>query len=213
MSEDEVRAILQSRFEVSRGTLDRLAAFVELVREGNNRQNLVAQSSLATIWHRHILDSAQLVVHAATAQTWLDLGTGAGFPGIIIAAIHPAKVSMVESRPLRADFLNHAADLMGFGAKVRIICASAEKVEPERHDVISARAFAPLDRLLDIGIRFAAPETRWVLPKGRSAQRELDSVRTSWQGMFHVEPSLTDPESGIIVAEQVSRKNKGHRDR
>jgi len=118
----------------------------------------------------------------------------------------------VESRRLRVDFLTRAAEVLGLPSRTRIVGDKVERLEPATYEVISARAFAPLDRLLDLSQRFAAPTTRWVLPKGRNAQSELDAVRRSWQGMFHVEPSLTDPDAGIILAERVSRRGgKGAR--
>ncbi|HEX8444677.1 MAG TPA: 16S rRNA (guanine(527)-N(7))-methyltransferase RsmG [Allosphingosinicella sp.] len=209
MSED-ARRILAEQFGVSRETLDRLSVFVDLLARENQHQNLIARGTFGNIWSRHILDSAQLLRFVpAAARTWLDLGTGAGFPGLVVAALHPVQVTMVESRRLRVDFLRRAAETLALPSSTQILCSRVERLELPTQDVISARAFAPLDRLLDLGQRFAAPQTRWVLPKGRNAQSELDAVRSSWQGKFHVEPSLTDPEAGIIIAEQVRRRGRG----
>jgi 16S rRNA (guanine527-N7)-methyltransferase len=209
MDESEVRQLLTNQFGVSRGTLDRLSAFVELLKAENERHNLVSRTSLDDVWSRHILDSAQLAPLALSADTWLDLGTGAGFPGLVVAAIHSAEVTMVESRPLRVEFLTRAAELLGLPASTRILSTKVERLPDAAYDVISARAFAPLDRLLALAERFAAPETRWVLPKGRNAQAELDTIRATWQGTFHVEQSLTDAEAGIIVAQDVRRRVRG----
>jgi 16S rRNA (guanine527-N7)-methyltransferase len=212
MTEEEARRYLTDELAVPRETLDRVADFVELLRSESDQQNLIARGTYDTIWSRHILDSAQLVRFAPAARTWIDLGSGAGFPGLIVAAIHPAEVTLVESRRLRVDFLTRAAEVLGLPSRTRIVGDKVERLEPATYEVISARAFAPLDRLLDLSQRFAAPTTRWVLPKGRNAQSELDAVRRSWQGMFHVEPSLTDPDAGIILAERVSRRGgKGAR--
>ncbi|HEX8400978.1 MAG TPA: 16S rRNA (guanine(527)-N(7))-methyltransferase RsmG [Allosphingosinicella sp.] len=210
MTEDEAKALLASRYFVPRETMIRLSNFVELLRTESERQNLIARATFDHIWSRHILDSAQLVEFAPSARTWLDLGTGAGFPGLIVAALGEAAVTMVDSRKLRVEFLIRAAETLKLPSHTRIICSRVETLKPKICDAISARAFAPLDRLLDIAAPFAAPQTRWVLPKGRNAQSELDKIRESWQGLFHVEPSLTDPESGIIVAEQV-RQVRGKR--
>jgi 16S rRNA (guanine527-N7)-methyltransferase len=210
MTDEEARQVLAEQFHVPRETLDRLSAFIDLVRAENDRQNLVSRGTFDTFWTRHILDSAQLLRFAPkNAKSWLDLGTGAGFPGLIVAALHSAQVTMVESRKLRVDFLRRSADLLQLPASTRIVCSRVERLEEERFDVISARALAPLDRLFDLAIRFAAPKTRWVLPKGRKTHAELEAARRSWQGMFHVEPSLTDPEAGIIVAEQVVKLRRG----
>lgn len=198
--------------DVSRETIDRLEAFVEFLREENTRQNLVSAASLEDVWNRHILDSAQLLRLApGTAQSWVDLGTGAGFPGLIVATLFPGSVTLVEGRRLRADFLHRAAELLEVAGRTRIVCGKAETVEAAPNDVISARAFAPLDKLLAIGTRFSTSGTCWILPKGRNAQSELEAARASWQGDFRLEPSLTDADAQIIVASGVSRRGKRSR--
>ncbi|HEX8482941.1 MAG TPA: 16S rRNA (guanine(527)-N(7))-methyltransferase RsmG [Allosphingosinicella sp.] len=208
MTEAEAR----ERLDVPRETIDRLEAFVELLRAENARQNLVSKASLDAVWERHILDSSQLVRFAPEqAGSWLDLGTGAGFPGLIIPLFHPADVLLVESRRLRADFLRSAADALGISGRVEIACARLESLPARSFDVISARAFAPLAKLLALAERFATPETIWILPKGRNAKSELEAARSSWQGDFRLEPSLTDAEAGIVVASRVRQKPRGRR--
>jgi 16S rRNA (guanine527-N7)-methyltransferase len=210
MDEAEARAQLN----VPRETLERLETFAALLREENGRQNLVSASSLETLWSRHILDSAQLLRFAPEgARTWLDLGSGAGFPGLIVAALSSFHVVMVESRKLRVDFLRRAAETLGVTATVEIVCAEVEKVPTRAFDVISARAFAPLDRLLTLGSRFSTDKTVWILPKGRNAKTELEAAESSWQGEFRLEPSLTDNDAQIIVAHGVRPKNRGRRAR
>lgn len=207
IDEEEAKRRLVADFHVSRETLARLSAFVTLLRSENDEQNLIAKSTVDQIWSRHILDSAQLISFAPTARTWLDVGTGAGFPGLIIAALHSAEVTMVESRRLRANFLERAAALLQLPAATKIICSRAERLpSTDKYDVISARACAPLAQLLTLTHQFAASNTRWVLPKGRSAQSEVAAAQATWQGMFHVEPSVTDPEAGIVIAERVQQK-------
>lgn len=197
----------KGRLDVPRETIERLEAFAAYLIEENARQNLVSRASLADLWSRHILDSAQLVRFAPPqARRWLDLGSGAGFPGLIIPLFHPAHVTLVEARKLRADFLRRAALLLGVGDRVEVVAARIEALDARRCDVISARAFAPLGRLFALAERFSAPETVWILPKGRSAKSELDAARRSWQGDFRLEPSLTDAEAGIVVASRVRRK-------
>jgi len=208
MDEEEARAWL----DVPRGTMERLHGFVALLKEENKRQNLVSEASLTHIWSRHIIDSAQLLRFApAKAATWLDLGAGAGFPGLIAALLHCSKMTLVESRRLRADFLRRAAEVLGVAEKTEIICARAETMAPRGFEVISARALAPLDRLLAAGERFSTPGTIWILPKGRTAKSELDAARASWQGDFRLEPSVTDADARIVVASQVRRIAKGKR--
>lgn len=208
MDEEAAKAAL----DVPRGTMERLEGFVELLREENAKQNLVSAASLEQVWSRHVLDSAQLIRFApAKAETWLDLGSGPGLPGLVVALLHRSKVTLVESRRLRAEFLHKATETLGLADKVEIVCARAETLSPRAFDVISARAFAPLDKLLAVGAPFSTNGTCWILPKGRSAKSELEAARASWQGDFRLEPSVTDADSGIIVATGVSRKAKGKR--
>ena len=205
MTEEEA----QEALGVSRETLHRLQMFVELLREENGRQNLVSAASLDEVWVRHILDSAQLLRFAPDAGTWLDLGSGPGFPGLVIAAVGAAHVALVESRKLRVDFLHRAASVLGVEDRTTIICSRLETVAARPYDVISARAFAPLDKLFAVAERFAAPETRWVLPKGKNAKVELEAAESLWQGEFRLEPSVTDAEARIIIAERVRRRRRG----
>jgi 16S rRNA (guanine527-N7)-methyltransferase len=210
MNEAEARAWL----DVPRETSDRLGSFIGLLAGENERQNLVSRASLEKVWSRHIVDSAQLIRFAPSPDaSWLDLGTGAGFPGLIVALLHPGPVTLVESRRLRVDFLLRACEALGLGGRVDILCSKVEALQPRQFGVISARAFAPLGRLFELGERFAAPTTRWVLPKGRNAKSELEAVESLWQGEFRLEPSVTDPDAQIIVAEQVRRRERGKRRR
>jgi 16S rRNA (guanine527-N7)-methyltransferase len=211
-SKEEEEAI--AALDVPHGTLERLRAFVSFLAVENDRQNLVSRGSLPQVWMRHILDSAQLLRFTPPeAKSWLDLGTGAGFPGLIAAALHSASFTLVESRKLRADFLMRAADILGVSGRVEIHCGRLETLPSSKYDIISARAFAPLGKLLELAERFSAPETLWVLPKGRNAKSELDAARASWQGEFRLEPSRTDADASIIVARSVQRAVKGKRAR
>jgi 16S rRNA (guanine527-N7)-methyltransferase len=206
MDEEEARR----RLDVPRETIGRLEAFVQLLREENARQNLVSRASLDRVWERHILDSAQLVRFAPpNAATWLDLGTGAGFPGLLVPLFHSATAVLVESRRLRADFLRTAASLLGIAERTEIVCSRLEAVPERPFDVITARAFAPLPKLLALAERFSTSGTVWILPKGRNAKSELEAARSSWQGDFRLEPSLTDAEAQIVVATRVRRKPRG----
>jgi 16S rRNA (guanine527-N7)-methyltransferase len=206
MDEAEVKRTL----DVPRETIERLEAFVDLLRLENERQNLVSRASLDRLWERHILDSSQLVRFApADARTWLDLGTGAGFPGLLVPLFHTATAVLVESRRLRADFLRAAASTLGIADRVEILSSKIEAVPARPFDVISARAFAPLPKLLGLAVRFSTAATVWILPKGRNAKSELDAARSSWQGDFRLEPSLTDAEAQIVVASRVRQKPRG----
>ena len=208
MEENEARSWVESTFDVPRETIDRLDAFVALLRVESEHQNLVSRNSLGQLWSRHVADSAQLLAWAPNGSAkWLDLGTGAGFPGMVVAALHDGPVTLIERRKLRAAFLRRAAGILGIEAKTEIIAVSAERAEPHAFGVISARAFAPLPRLFELGARFSTSKTRWILPKGRNARSELEAAECSWQGDFRVERSVTDPDAWIILAEAVKRKN------
>lgn len=206
MTEEEARRWLADRIDVPRETFDALDRFVTFLREQAAQQNLIAASTLDAVWHRHIVDSAQLLPLARpNAESWIDLGSGAGFPGLIVAALGRARVTLVEARRKRVEFLQQAALRLGLDdSRVEIIGARVEAVRDRRFDVISARAFAPLERLFPLAIGFADPKkTRWLLPKGRSARAELEAARRSWQGSFRIEPSVTDSEAGILVGVEV----------
>jgi 16S rRNA (guanine527-N7)-methyltransferase len=199
-TEAKAKGWLEQELDVPRETIGRLEEFAALLARENERQNLVARSTLPTLWVRHILDSAQLLRHAPSpACSWLDLGSGAGFPGLIVAALHRGPVTLVESRKLRIDFLHRAAEVLGVAP--RIVPTRLERLPDEPFDAISARAFAATSQTFALSHRFSTGKTRWVLPKGASAQSELEAARASWHGDFRLVPSLTDPGASIIIAE------------
>ena len=186
--------------------LARIEAFAALVLEENQRQNLIAKPTEAHIWQRHIADSAQLIENVSretfgpnAGGAWLDLGSGPGFPGLVIAALHPnMPVVLVESRSRRAEFLIRCIAALDL-PKCRVEAQRLERVAPFSARAISARAFAPLPKLLTLSAPFSTSATRYVLPKGRSAAQELEALKPAIRAMFHVKHSLTDPEAGIIV--------------
>lgn len=210
-SEDEARAWLHNLPGFDGAAEARMERLVTLLAEENTRQNLVSASSLGEVWRRHIADSAQLLSHVPreTSSPWLDLGTGAGFPGLVIAALRPEiEVVMVESRARRIEWLDATIRELGLG-RARVVGSRLELVESFPASVISARAFAPIDRLVALSARFSTSDTIWLLPKGRSARQELDSLR-GWNHLFHVEQSLTDAEAGVIVG-QLTGKRAGRK--
>lgn len=198
---------IRSFVDVPRGTLDLLDRFVALLLEASARQNLVASSTIETLWSRHILDSAQLLKFVSKrGLDWLDIGAGAGLPGIPVAILGGHHVTLVEPRRLRTDFLSNVVTELGLESRIKVICAKVERLPQRPYDVISARAVASLDKLLALGEPFASSGTTWLLPKGRSARDELESVTRSWQAAFELVPSETDAEAAIIVAREVRRK-------
>lgn len=199
-NEAEARAWVAALPGANAAAMARLESLSALLAEENGHQNLVSAASLDQVWLRHIADSAQLLALAPepTPGPWLDLGTGAGFPGLAIAALRPRlDVILVESRARRVEWLERAARELGLD-KVRVVGTRLERLATFPAAVISARAFAPLDRLLDLSARFSTRDTLWLLPKGRSARDEVEQLK-DWKHLFHVEQSLTDPEAGIIV--------------
>ena len=208
-SEAAAKAWLRTLPECDEPAMDRLERLVALLAGENDRQNLVSAGTLPNVWQRHIADSAQLLCHVPreTASPWLDLGTGAGFPGLVIAALRPdCEVVMVESRGLRAAWLEHAKSALGLTNAV-VVSERIEQVEARPMRVISARAFAPFDRLLKLSARFSTGDTFWLLPKGRSARQELQELR-GWNHLFHVEQSLTDSDAGLIVGQLIGKKGR-----
>lgn len=209
VTEADARDWLRELPECDAAALERLELLVAMLREENQRQNLVSAASLDAMWLRHIVDSAQLLTHVPreTCSPWLDLGTGAGFPGLVVAALRPeCEVVMVESRARRIEWLDRARIAMGL-ERARVDGRRLELVDDMSVAAISARAFAPLDKLLALSSRFSTSDTIWLLPKGRSAAQELDDLR-NWRHVFHVEQSLTDPQAGIIVGTLAGGKGK-----
>jgi 16S rRNA (guanine527-N7)-methyltransferase len=201
-SEEEARAFCAGLTDsAGLARLDRLA---RMVVEENARQNLIAKASEESLWQRHLADSAQLLRFAGAPVSrgtglWLDLGTGAGFPGLVIAAMRPdLPVILVESRKKRVDWLVRAAGELGL-ERCRVEGRRLEHVESVSAGAISARAFAPLVKLIALSARFSTQDTLWLLPKGRSAVQEVNSLPEDVTGLFHVEQSVTDPEAGIVV--------------
>jgi 16S rRNA (guanine527-N7)-methyltransferase len=203
-TEEEARAYVAGLTDEA--GMARLDTFAALVLEENGHQNLIAKATEPHLWQRHIADSAQLIENVSretlgpnAGGPWLDLGSGPGFPGLVIAALCPnMPMVLVESRTRRAEFLIRAAAALGL-AKCRVEGQRLERVTPFAARAISARAFAPLDKLLSLSAPFSTRATAYVLPKGRSAAKELESLKPSIRAMFHVKHSLTDPEAGIIV--------------
>ena len=192
--------------DVPRETFQRLQRFAALLKEENERQNVIAPNSVGELWTRHILDGAQLMGLAEREGRWLDIGSGPGLPGLVIAVLGGRPMTLNEPRKLRAEFLRRAIADLGLG-DVEIAECKAERLNG-KFDLITARAVARLDKLFGMACHLAHSETKWVLPKGESAQSELDEARATWQGSFRLVPSRTHPASAIVIAEHVERRGK-----
>lgn len=203
MTEADACGWIEQRFGVER--TDLLARFAERIVAETANQNLIAASTIDHIWGRHLLDSAQLIPLAQGVRDgdWIDIGSGAGFPGIVAAILTDRRIVLVEPRARRAALLGEMAADLGL-SNVEVHQAKIEKLAAERPAaIITARAVARLTALFAIGHRHSDADTIWVLPKGRSAAEELIEAKADWRGMFHVEHSITDPESRIVVARGV----------
>lgn len=197
--------------------LDMLDRLIELLREENTRQNLVSSGSLDAVWQRHIADSAQLLdrvprgseaLPRAKTDPWLDLGTGAGFPGIVIAIMRSElQVVVVESRKRRSEWLESLVGALEL-ANCTVEGRKIESVETFAAGVISARAFAPLGKMIELARRFSTSDTWWLLPKGRSAAQEVAQLPPNLRTMFHVEQSATDGDSGIVVGRIIESQRR-----
>jgi 16S rRNA (guanine527-N7)-methyltransferase len=199
MTEDE--AIGWVRAHYPDAVIDRLQRLAMFVADANQQQNLIAPSTVDHLWSRHIVDSLQLLAFAQPGL-WLDIGSGAGFPGMAIAAAEPEReIVLVEPRRLRVEHLIQGAATIG----VANVTVKAAKIETVRvcADVISARAVASTAALFEGAFGCAKKSTVWLLPKGRNAEVELADARKSWQGVFHVEQSITSADSKIVVAQGV----------
>jgi 16S rRNA (guanine527-N7)-methyltransferase len=194
MTEDDARAWMVQRF--GDAAADRVGQFVDMLVAENSSQNLISPGSIASVWVRHVVDSAQLIGLApAGASTWVDIGTGGGFPGMIVALCWPGRVIMVEPRKRRAEFLQESVDRLGV-VDADVVAGKIESLTTPA-DVISARAVASVEKLLQAARGCATPKTRWILPRGQSPVGEIGGR------LFHVEQSITDPGSSILTLDGV----------
>jgi 16S rRNA (guanine527-N7)-methyltransferase len=201
LTEEEARAWLTEHLAVSRETLGQLDRYVELVHVAQKDQNLVSASTLSIFWARHIADSAQLILSANTGS-WLDIGSGAGVPGIVTAILTGESTILVEPRAKRAAFLLDVVENLGL-RRVRVVSTTVQKLVAKPVDNITARAVATLPAIIDMAIDFSHEGTVWLLPKGKRGQSELASWPRAWQGKWEVRVSVTDPDSHILIGRHI----------
>ena len=211
-SEEGARAWIDEAFAPTAKQWERLERFAAMLVVENDQQNLISASTIPMLWVRHIADSAQLLSLDGDGDgLWIDLGSGAGLPGLIVAILSERPMLLVESRKLRCEFLRAVATDLDL-SHVEVAEASLERIETRPSSTISARAFAPLDKLIALSTRFSTESTRWLLPKGRNAVKELALLPEAWQRMFHVEQSRTDAESRILIGQgRIGAKQRGKR--
>jgi 16S rRNA (guanine527-N7)-methyltransferase len=195
---------------VSRETWARLDGLVALLLKWQNTTNLVAPSTLAEVWTRHIADSLQLLPIVPNARSWIDLGSGGGFPGLVIAcamADHPgAKIDLVESNQKKSAFLREATRILGVPAIVH-----ARRIEDfvgttvQSFDVVTARALAPLEKLIGYASPLLKTGTIGLFPKGQDAEVELTAASKSWTIEADLVPSATDPQARIVIVRRATK--------
>jgi 16S rRNA (guanine527-N7)-methyltransferase len=192
-------------FPVSRETLARLEAYAELLTRWSARINLVGRDTLADLWRRHMLDSAQLrPLVPDRARSLIDLGSGAGFPGLVLAIIGVPGVELVEADSRKSAFLREAARITE--AAVAIAPCRIAALSPHPVDVVTARALAPLDRLLDLACPFIADTTLCLFPKGERAAQELTLARKRWTMSVSMHDSIADPRGVVLRLHKVVRE-------
>jgi 16S rRNA (guanine527-N7)-methyltransferase len=211
-----------ARFGVSRETIEKLSAYEALLKQWQPTINLVAPSTLSDVWDRHFADSAQVLALAPSeAKSWLDLGSGAGFPGLVLAILlagrGSAKMTLIEIDQRKAAFLREVARKTG--APVDILCERIEKVpthdsvvsrETAGWDVITARALAPLPRLLELAAPYFSEDTVGLFLKGREAQAEVDNALKEWEFAVALHPSQTDDEGRVVAVSALTAKTEDH---
>ena len=197
------------QMDVSRETLDRLIRYAALLEKWNPAINLVSKSTLASLWSRHMLDSAQIFDFMPEgARHWADLGSGGGFPGLVVAILAAEqapdlRVTLVESDRRKATFLSTVLRETGVTATVR--AERIEDVPPLAADVLSARALAALSQLLGFAEMHLSATGVGLFPKGSAWKSELRDARQEWSFSCQEQPSVTDPEAVILKIQGVSR--------
>jgi 16S rRNA (guanine527-N7)-methyltransferase len=189
---------------VSRETLERLKAYVDLLTLWNPRINLVSPTTLSDVWRRHILDSAQLYSHIAQdRRTLVDLGSGAGLPGVILAILGIPDVHLIEQDQRKVVFLREALRITKTGATIHP--TRIDRTKPFVADVITSRALAPLPKLLELSQRFQGSNTICLFLKGQMVEQELTDSLKTWKMTITRWPSQSDPSGSILRLENISR--------
>jgi 16S rRNA (guanine527-N7)-methyltransferase len=203
-------------FPVSRETIRRLELYENLLKRWQKAVNLVSAATLGDVWHRHFADSAQLagLVRPGAANI-VDLGSGGGFPGLVLAIVladrAPVRMTLVESDRRKVAFLSEVARQTGVA--VDILAARIESPETQAKiqavDVVTARALAPLSRLLHLAAPFFAAGTVGLFLKGRGVQREIEEARVGWRFDVELVPSLTEADGHVAVVRELAAKTEG----
>lgn len=206
-----VREMARLGVDVSRETVDQLQVLVDTLGRWQKTINLVGRTTLEDVWKRHVLDSAQLVpLIPEGAETLTDLGSGGGFPGLVVAALAPhLQITLIEADARKAAFLGEASRRMGLGKPPKIRISRIEVAEATRSDVITARALAPLDQLLAWAVHHRSDATICLFHKGKGWQAELTGAMKSWDIPLHPSNSITDLDAVILRIGHFSPRGPG----
>jgi 16S rRNA (guanine527-N7)-methyltransferase len=209
-------AEFQNRFGVSDDTRRRLETYDALLRRWQATINLISPATLSEAWHRHFADSAQLwALRPPAAKTWLDLGSGAGFPGLVLAIMaaetRETRFTLVESDSRKAAFLREVARQTGVA--VDILCTRIENTETHAKvgvaDCVSARALAPLARLVEIAAPYFASPTLGLFLKGRDVAAEIESAARDWEFAYELVPSVTEDSGRVVLLSALKSRTEG----
>lgn len=197
------------QFDVSRETIEKLEVYATLLRKWTKRINLVAPGTVEVLWERHFTDSAQILKIAPdNATKWVDLGSGGGFPGAVIALMATTArpdlaMTLIESDQRKAAFLRAVA--RETNTKLNVLAERAEAAKPSRADVVTARALAPLDLLLGYVSHHISEDGIALLPKGANASSEVELARKTWSFICESIPSMTDNQAAILKIGDIKR--------
>jgi 16S rRNA (guanine527-N7)-methyltransferase len=208
MAEFQDAQALARRFNVSRESMVKIAAHVDLLRQWQTRINLVAPSTLPGVWTRHVGDSLQLLQHLPdTAGAIADLGSGAGFPGLTLALVTGRRTHLVESNGKKAAFLSEAVRLTGANAIVHRSRIEEMKWETlgEPVGVVTARALAPLAQLLDYSSPLLSQSALGLFLKGRDLEGELTAAAKSWRLSYEIFRANGDSNGAVLKVTEANR--------
>jgi len=208
--DDFLYKIKNLHINVSRETFCHLVKFLALLKETTKVMNLVAESSLPDIWERHVVDSIQLypilLEHLKSPQDIVvDLGSGAGFPGVILALLSIPNMILVEAKKKKCGFLQNVS--RETFCQYQVLDKRIEDLQlsqPPR--IITARALAPLEKLLEYTFRWLSKDTVGIFPKGETWEEELKTAEQKWKFQYEVHPSLTNPKAKILTIHHLKRK-------
>lgn len=190
---------------VSRETFLQLEKYILLLKKWQNSINLVSDATLDEVWTRHIVDSAQLYSSIKQDEKIVDIGSGAGLPGLILSVMGIKNITLVESDARKIAFLREAARLIGSDANV--ICRRIEDVDIREFAVITCRAFAPLERLLELLAKSLLYTHRLLLLKGKNYQAEIGNARQKWDFECRISSSITGSESAVLTITHVIKRS------